>query len=60
MHHHASSLAKRKKDQEFKKKPELALELIDRSLARGSEPGIILVDRGYGNNTYLFKGVRKS
>jgi SRSO17 transposase len=34
----------------FKKKPELALELIDRSLHRGYRPGIVLIDAGYGNN----------
>jgi len=36
---------------EFKKKPEIAIDLIDRSLARGDKPGIVLVDSGYGNNT---------
>lgn len=41
-------------DPEFKKKPELAIELIDRSLERGYRPGIILIDSGYGNNgTFL-------
>lgn len=35
----------------FVKKPELALQLIDRCLARGYRPGITLVDAGYGNNT---------
>jgi SRSO17 transposase len=36
---------------EFKKKPEIAIDLIDRSLARGNKPGIVLIDSGYGNNT---------
>jgi len=48
-------LAEGKKDKEFKKKPELALELIDKSLARGYQPKIILVDAGYGNNTSFLK-----
>jgi SRSO17 transposase len=51
LYQHAKSLPQGKKDQEFKKKPELALELIDKSLGRGSRPGIVLIDSGYGNNT---------
>jgi SRSO17 transposase len=47
----ASSLEKGKEDEEFKKKPELALELIDKSKKRGYQPGIVLIDAGYGNNT---------
>jgi SRSO17 transposase len=35
LYQHASSLPQGKKDLEFKKKPELALTLIDRSLSRG-------------------------
>jgi len=54
LYQHASSLAEGKKDIEFKKKPELALGLIDRSLMRGYRPGIVVVDAGYGNNrTFL-------
>ncbi len=55
LYQHANSLAEGKKDKEFKKKPELALELIDRSLARGYQPKIILVDAGYGNNTSFLR-----
>ncbi|MBE9047269.1 IS701 family transposase [Pleurocapsales cyanobacterium LEGE 10410] len=51
LYQNAKSLPLGKKDQEFKKKPELALELIDKSLERGSKPGIVLIDSGYGNNT---------
>jgi SRSO17 transposase len=40
-----------KKDLEFKKKPTLAWELIDKSLKRGYRPGIVLIDSSYGNNT---------
>ena len=46
---------KEKKDPEFKKKPTLALELIDKSRARGYRPGIVLVDSSYGNNTSFLK-----
>lgn len=54
LYQHSSALAEGKKDPEFKKKPELAIELIDRSLERGYRPGIILIDSGYGNNgTFL-------
>ncbi len=49
-----------KKDPSFKKKPEIALELIDRSLKRGYRPGIVLMDAGYGNNYKFFKGTRIS
>ena len=55
LYQHATSLAKGKKDAEFKKKPTLALELIDKSLNRGYRPGIVLIDSAYGNNTsFLF------
>jgi len=46
----ADSLPKGNADPEFKKKPEIAIDLIDQSLARGYRPGIVLVDAGYGNN----------
>ncbi len=59
LYQHASSLPKGKKDEEFKKKPELALELIDQSLGRGYQPEIILVDAGYGNNTTFLKELEK-
>ncbi|MEQ8754090.1 MAG: IS701 family transposase [Coleofasciculus sp. G1-WW12-02] len=46
----ASSLPEGKEDKEFKKKPELAMELIEKTLSRGYRPGIVLIDSGYGNN----------
>ena len=55
LYQHATSLALGKKDEEFQKKPLLGLELIDRSLARGYRPGIVLIDAGYGNNTTFLK-----
>lgn len=56
LYQHASSLPEGKKDSEFKKKPELALDLIDRSKHRGYRPGIVLIDAGYGNNkTFLLE-----
>jgi SRSO17 transposase len=51
LYQHANSLTEGKQDTEFKKKPELALKLIDLTLSRGYRPGIVLVDAGYGNNT---------
>lgn len=51
LYQHSNSLPEGKKDPEFKKKPELAIDLIDRSLARGNKPGMVLIDSGYGNNT---------
>jgi len=47
----ADSLPQGNVDSEFKKKPEIALELVDKTLARGYRPGIVLIDAGYGNNT---------
>ncbi len=59
LYQHASSLPQGKKDLEFKKKPELALALIDRSKERGYRPGIVLVDAGYGNNTTFLLELEK-
>ncbi|TAG37294.1 MAG: IS701 family transposase, partial [Oscillatoriales cyanobacterium] len=47
----ADSLPSGKDDPSFKKKPEIAINLIDQTLARGYKPGIVLMDAGYGNNT---------
>jgi len=55
----ADSLPQGKSDPEFKKKPELALKLIDKSLARGDKPGIVLIDGGYGNNTSFLQELEK-
>ncbi len=51
LYQHASSLPEGKKDPEFKKKPAIALDLINRSLDKGYRPGIVLIDSSYGNNT---------
>ena len=51
LYQHAQSLPEGKKDSGFKKKPDLALELIDKSLDKGYKPGIVIIDSGYGNNT---------
>ena len=55
LYQHADSLPEGKKDPKFKKKPSLALELINKSLKRGYRPGIILIDSAYGNNTSFLK-----
>jgi SRSO17 transposase len=59
LYRHASSLPEGKKDFEFKKKPELGLALIDRSLDRGYQPGLVLIDAGYGNNTTFLLELEK-
>jgi SRSO17 transposase len=59
IYQHASSLAGGKEDKEFKKKPEIALSLIDRSLARGYRPKIVLIDAGYGNNTNFLRALEE-
>ena len=51
LYHHANSLPSGKKDPDFKKKPELALSLIDKAIERKYKPGIVLIDSGYGNNS---------
>ena len=56
LYQHADSLLEGKQDPEFEKKPELAIKLIDLTLSRGYQPGIVIVDAGYGNNTsFLLK-----
>ena len=55
----ASSLPQGKEDQEFKKKPEIAIDLIERSLKRGYRPKIVLIDAGYGNNTNFLKDLEE-
>ena len=59
LYQHANSLPQGKEDIEFKKKPELALALIDRSLDRKYRPGIVLIDAGYGNNTTFLLELEK-
>ena len=59
LYQHSNSLSQGKADIEFKKKPELALGLIDRSLERGYRPGIVLIDAGYGNNTTFLLELEK-
>ena len=51
----ASEFEQGKKDPEFKKKPTIAIELIERSRDRGYRPSIVLIDGGYGNNSNLLK-----
>ncbi len=55
LYQHGDSLPEGKKDPKFKKKPTLALELIDKSLKRGYRPGIVLIDSSYGNNASFLK-----
>ena len=55
----ASSLEKGKENPEFKKKPSLALELIDKCLTRGYRPEVTLIDGGYGNNGPFLKELEK-
>lgn len=55
----ASSLLSGKEDEELKQKPELGLELIDRSLKRKYRPKIVLIDAGYENNTPFLKELEK-
>jgi SRSO17 transposase len=55
LYQHATSLPEGKKDPEFLKKPEIAVNLIDKTLQRKYRPGIVIIDSGYGNNTSFLK-----
>jgi hypothetical protein len=55
LYQHASSLAQGKADPKFMKKPDLALQLIDKCLERGYRPRVTVIDAGYGNNTPFLK-----
>ncbi len=59
LYKHATSLPEGKEDPDFTKKPDLALALIDRCLARGLQPGSVLLDAGYGNNGPLLVEIEK-
>jgi hypothetical protein len=59
LYQHADSLIEGKQDPEFEKKPELAIKLIDLTLQRGYQPGIVIVDAGYGNNTSFLLELEK-
>ncbi|ACC85060.1 IS701-like element ISNpu7 family transposase [Nostoc punctiforme] len=59
LYQHASSLKEGKQDSEFEKKPELAIKLIDRTIQRKYQPGIVIVDAGYGNNTSFLVELEK-
>ncbi|MDZ4875820.1 MAG: IS701 family transposase ISNpu7 [Chroococcidiopsis cubana SAG 39.79] len=53
LYQHASSLTQGKDDPEFVKKPDLAMNLIDKCLNRGHRPKIVLIDSSYGNNRHF-------
>ena len=56
LYHHGDSLPKGKQDPLFENKPELGIKSIDLTLSRGYQPGIVIIDAGYGHNTsFLLK-----
>jgi SRSO17 transposase len=56
LYDHSDSLPKGKQDPLFENKPELGIKLIDLTLSRGYQPGIVIIDPGYGHNTsFLLK-----
>jgi SRSO17 transposase len=50
LYHQADSLPKGKQDPLFENKPELGIKLIHLTLSRGYQPGIVIIDAGYGHN----------
>ncbi len=59
LYQHADSLPKGKEDQDFVKKPDIALKLVNQTLSRKYYPGIVLIDGGYGNNSTFLKELEK-
>ena len=59
LYQHANSLPEGKKDKDFVKKPDLALKLVEKTLLRKLQPGIVLIDGGYGNNSRFLKEIEK-
>lgn len=55
LYQHADSLPKGKEDENFVKKPDIALKLINKTIERKYHPGIVLIDGGYGNNSTFLK-----
>lgn len=59
LYQHSDSLPSGKQDPLFEKKTEIAIKLIDLTLERGYQPGIVIVDAGYGNNTSFLLELEK-
>ena len=59
LYQHANSLPEGKQDKDFVKKPDLALKLSQKTLARQFYPGIVVIDGGYGNNSTFLREVEK-
>lgn len=59
LYQHADSLPEGKQDPIFEKKTEIAIKLIDQTRERGYQPGIVIVDAGYGNNTSFLLELEK-
>ena len=55
LYQHSSSLPEGKDDKLFQKNREIGIDLIDRTLARGLRPGIVLIDACYSNSTTFLK-----
>ncbi len=55
----AENLPLGKDDPKFQKKPEIAVNLIEKSLNRNYIPSIILMDGGYGNNSALLEKIEE-
>lgn len=50
---------KGKNKSQFKKKPQIGLQLIERSRERGYRPSLVVIDAGYGNNTTFLMELEK-
>ena len=59
LYQHSNSLPKGKEDENFVKKPDIALKLINRTIERKYRPGMVLIDGGYGNNSTFLQELEK-
>jgi SRSO17 transposase len=59
LYKHADSLPEGKQDPLFEKKTEIAIKLIDKTIERRYQAGIVIVDAGYGNNTSFLLELEK-
>ncbi|MEY2833313.1 MAG: hypothetical protein RLZZ574_2572 [Cyanobacteriota bacterium] len=51
----SDSFPEGKEAKNFRKKPDIALELVNQTIKRKYYPGIVLIDGGYGNNSTFLK-----
>ena len=51
LYYKAENFEKGEEDPSFQKKPEIGIKLMEKCLERKYKPEVVLIDRGYGNNS---------